>query len=478
MADDREVRLVSRLVGRVEAVDELGQGHTARLCVGLGHGVRDVAGRPRDAPRGLRVEVGGVVADPRDRGHRAGAWRVLRAHAGEGLLVEIQRLGAVLVDEGAVLHDAGHVDGRVVSRVGVAVGHRRDAVAAERVRLVGHDESIDVEPGVGRQGGLGDRLLDGLRVLQPSLVAGAELLARGLQAEEMFEVALHPGAVGLVAVAGRDAVGVADQVGIADQQRVALALRQPGPPRVDGVGVGAERTQLGCQRGCVRPPGVRGRRTAFGELVDGGEGADRGVLVGLHAVAPRLAVLVVGLEALPQRGGIGLQRLDLVLGGGLDPLQQGVSVAVEALATIHQRVVLVAPLTHLGEELVDREGASLEGGAHRVGVSGERRDGVVCSLGGIPGEVGRGAVAARPLRDVADRGRGSTYVGEHGAGRLLDLRLGLLRQPGRNSDRGHGPTAETGMVLRSCHISSCWVSCTLSWSVTRKSNIVCASESE
>ena len=40
------------------------------------------------------------------------------------------------------------------------------------------------------------------------------------------------------------------------------------------------------------------------------------------------------------------------------------------------------------------------------------------------------------------------------------------------------PTAEAGGVLRSCHISSCWVSRTLSWSVTRKSNMVCASESE
>ena len=160
------------IVGAVEAVDELGEGHAACLGVGLGHGVQPRRRPSRRGPRPHRlgVEVGGVVADPRDRGHRAGARRILRAHAGEGLLVEIQRLGAVLVDVGAVLHDARDVDRGVVGRVGVAVGHGRDAVAAERVRLVGHHEGVDVEAGVGRPRRLGDRLLDGLGVLQPPLV--------------------------------------------------------------------------------------------------------------------------------------------------------------------------------------------------------------------------------------------------------------------------------------------------------------------
>ena len=63
----------------------------------------------------------------------------------ERLLVEVEGLAAVLVDLGAVLHDAGDVDRRVVGGVGVAVGDRGDAVPAERVRLVGHDEGVDVE---------------------------------------------------------------------------------------------------------------------------------------------------------------------------------------------------------------------------------------------------------------------------------------------------------------------------------------------
>ena len=479
VADDSEVRLVARLVGGVEAVDELRERDAARRGVGLGHGVGDVAPRLGDAPRHrLGVEVGGVVADPGDGRDRPLARGVLQEQAVDGLLVEVERLGAVLVDVGAVLHDPGHVDRGVVGGVGVAVGHRRDPVAAERVRLVGHDEGVDVEPGVGRQGRLGEGRLDGLRVLQPPLIAGAQVLARGLEPEEVLDVALDAGAVGLVAVAGRDPVGVADDVGVADQQGVALALREGRPPGVDGVGVGAQPPQLGRQCVGVRPTGVLSRGEALGQLVDGGERADGGVLVGFDPVAPGLQVLLVGLEALPQGHRVGPERLHLVLGGALDAPEEVFAVAVEPLAAVRQRVVLAAALAHPGEELVDGEGTALERGADGFGVTGERGHGVLGGIGGIAGEVCGGTVGAGPLADVADRGRGSTYVGEHGARRLLDLRLRLLRQPGRDGDRGHGPTAETGGVLRSCHIRSCWVSCTLSWSVARKSNMVCASESE
>ena len=136
------------------------------------------------------------------------------------------------------------------------------------------------------------------------------------------------------------------------------------------------------------------------ELVDRGEGAYAALLVGVDPVAPGLEVLVVGLEGRPQLGRLGLQGRHLVLGGGLDALQQRLAVAVEALAALHQLLALGAALAHLGEELVDREGAALQGGTDRVGVAGEPGDGVVGGLGRVAAEVGGGTVGAGPVGDV------------------------------------------------------------------------------
>ena len=109
-----------------------------------------------------------------------------------------------------------------------------------------------------------------------------------------------------------------------------------------------------------------------------------------------------------------------------------------------------------------------------VPTSGEAGDGVVGRVGRAAAEVGGRAVGAGPVGDVVDRGRGGAYVGEHGAGGVRHLQLGLGREPGRDGDRGHGPTACTGVVSRSSHGSSCWVARTLSWSVRRKSYMVWA----
>ena len=143
VADDSQVGVVVavlvRLVRAVEPVDELREEQTPGLGVALGRCLRDVQAALGITQQGaVRIGIGGVVSDPGDRGY-------LDAIVAVGCGVQVQRLLSVLVDQGAVLHDAGDVDGRVVGSVGITVGDGGDAVPTERVRLVGQHVDIDVQ---------------------------------------------------------------------------------------------------------------------------------------------------------------------------------------------------------------------------------------------------------------------------------------------------------------------------------------------
>ena len=233
------------LVGGAQAVDEVGEARSALDRLVLADDAAHVEAVAGPVEGVLGVPAGGVVAHPRDGG---GGLAVA-----DRLLVEGVGVLGVAGDGGAVVGDARDDDGGVVGRVGVAVADRHGAVAAEGARLV--DDQVDVDR-VGdavtvevRQPVGGRDVEGGLRgvgpVEQPLLRLG-EVLAGVLLGGEAVEVAVQRGAVGLVAVAGRDAVGVADEVGVADLQRLLLGAGQPLPPVVDRVRVAAEGGELGC----------------------------------------------------------------------------------------------------------------------------------------------------------------------------------------------------------------------------------------
>ena len=169
----------------------------------------------------LRVPARGVVAHPRDRGSGLAV--------GDGLLVERVGVLALAGDVAAVVGDAGHDDSRVVGGVRVAVADRHGTVAPEGAGLV--DDEVDVHrirlavpvrvrETFGRRHV--QRVLGRIGPVEQALLLLAQVLAGRLLGLEVVEVTLHRRSVGIVAVTGRDAVGVADQVRVADLQGFAL----------------------------------------------------------------------------------------------------------------------------------------------------------------------------------------------------------------------------------------------------------------
>lgn len=294
------------------------------------------------------------------------------------VLVEPLEAVQIAAEAAGRVREARDEGGHVVGLVGVAERERDPAITAVGARLVDHDVAQLVA---------GERI-DQVAVLieLPTHVLGVRQLlalpvgdlAVGLALGQVVDVGVHRRTVRLVAVAGRDAVGVAHQAGVLGGERLALGAGEACPPGGHRLGVVADAMELRTQRSDVRTVRRVSGLAALAQRVDPLQCGDE---VGLGAVV----VAHPGGDVAGHLRGSGTQRrralterlLLGVVGRGLDLAHQLGAVGVDAdPLALHPR----APQrerTDLLLEPVRRAHGDVQGGARVIEAYDETRQGMV-----------------------------------------------------------------------------------------------------